>query len=307
MYQLASVHLAGAAGQGTLSFGNCARGFVKRDTVHLALRERERLRAILLECGAVGGVWFLAVMIGPFGTFGQLTPFERVQYWGMSIVLNWFQIRLAHHFLDRLTGQDRFWLPAIGACVLASLPATFEVIWLEETFRPETRPHISFLSLYPQVLILSLAITIPIMRFFIDREQDVPGRLETAAAPPQGQEQQPEPQTGNATAQAVAAPRFLLRVPTRLGRDLLCLQAEDHYVRVHTALGDDLVLHRFSDAVEELDGMPGLQVHRSWWIAEAAVADVIRRDRKTWLRLRNGLEVPVSRTYQAAVREAGWT
>ena len=31
--------------------------------------------------------------------------------------------------------------------------------------------------------------------------------------------------------------RFLDRLPPRLGRDLLCLQMEDHYVRAHTARG----------------------------------------------------------------------
>jgi len=46
---------------------------------------------------------------------------------------------------------------------------------------------------------------------------------------------------------AAAAPReagggFLDRLPPRLGRDLLCLQMEDHFVRAHTARGSDLVL-----------------------------------------------------------------
>lgn len=264
--------------------------------MHLALREWERLKAILLEGLAVGGVWFLAVMIGPFGTFGALTTLELIQYWGISIALNWLQIRLAHYFLHRLLGEVRFWIPTVGACALASVPATFEVIWLESTFRPETLEHISFLSLYPQVLVMSLAITIPIVHFFISRSAS--GIPADAGA---------EAEQGDGGATASTAPRFLLRVPTRLGRDLLCLQAEDHYVRVHTALGDDLILHRFSDAVEELDGLRGLRVHRSWWIAEDAVQDVVRRDRKTWLLLRNGLEVPVSRTYLPAVREAGWS
>jgi hypothetical protein len=36
-----------------------------------------------------------------------------------------------------------------------------------------------------------------------------------------------------------------------------------------------LLLMRFSDATAELDGLPGLRVHRSWWIAEGA-ADFIQ-------------------------------
>ncbi len=64
------------------------RGFVKLGIVHFALRENRRLTGVLLETVAVAGVWLVAVVVGPFGTFDQLTTLERMQYWGMSIVLN---------------------------------------------------------------------------------------------------------------------------------------------------------------------------------------------------------------------------
>lgn len=102
------------------------------------------------------------------------------------------------------------------------------------------------------------------------------------------------------------APRFLARIPARLGRDLLALEMEDHYLRVHTRLGSDLILIRMRDAVAELDGLEGLQVHRSWWVARAAV-DRIDRDGKTMkLSLVNGLSVTVARDRQGEVRAAGW-
>lgn len=283
--------------------------------MHFALRENRRLIGLLLECAAVGGVWLVAVTVGPYGTFDQLTTVERMQYWGMSIMLNWAQIRLAHAVLDRAFGNRRFWAPVLLACTLASVPATFEVMWLENHFRPSLHHELDFQALYPQVLLLSLAITIPLVHYFISRgqaidlEETVAGEREewaeaatrqpAHADPAQADPAWPDP--------ARSDPAFLQRIPIRLGRDLLCLQAEDHYVRVHTALGDDLILHRFSDCVQELDGLDGLRVHRSWWIARAGVADVVRRERKTWLVLTNGLEVPVSRTYMAALKEAGWS
>lgn len=60
-------------------------GFVKQDTVHLALREWERLKAILLEGGPVGSVRFPAAMIGPSGTFSRFTTPEQMQCRGMSM------------------------------------------------------------------------------------------------------------------------------------------------------------------------------------------------------------------------------
>jgi DNA-binding LytR/AlgR family response regulator len=77
-------------------------------------------------------------------------------------------------------------------------------------------------------------------------------------------------------------------------------------VRAHTARGSDLVLMRMRDAVEALSGVDGLRVHRSWWVARAAVAGVERQDRSLRLVLQNGLKVPIPRERIADLREAGW-
>ena len=103
-----------------------------------------------------------------------------------------------------------------------------------------------------------------------------------------------------------AAAGFLDRLPPRLGRDLLCLQMEDHYVRAHTSRGSDLILTPLKEAIADLGAAEGLQVHRSWWVARDAVAEPVTRGRNLVLRLTNGLEVPVSRTSVAKLRAAGW-
>jgi DNA-binding LytR/AlgR family response regulator len=121
-------------------------------------------------------------------------------------------------------------------------------------------------------------------------------RLRLAASPP-------------TRAEPATPPRrvaFLDRLPSRLGRELLCLEMEDHYVRAHTEAGSDLILMRMRDAVAELDGLPGLQVHRSWWVAEAAVAGHKRNGRQLSVSLKNGLEAPVARSAEPAVKAAGW-
>jgi hypothetical protein len=103
------------------------------------------------------------------------------------------------------------------------------------------------------------------------------------------------------------APKFMERLPFRLREAALyAVEAEDHYLRVRTSKGSELILMRFSDALSELRGMDGAQTHRSWWVARAGVADVRRSDGRAVLALKDGAEAPVSRTQAKALRELGW-
>ena len=93
------------------------------------------------------------------------------------------------------------------------------------------------------------------------------------------------------------------RLPRRLGTDLIYLTVDDHYVKAHTSAGSAIVLMRFADATAEL-GDHGLQVHRSYWVARRYLQRLVRKDGRAVLRLSNGQEIPVSRTYLTAVRAA---
>ncbi|MEM0984999.1 MAG: LytTR family DNA-binding domain-containing protein [Pseudomonadota bacterium] len=100
---------------------------------------------------------------------------------------------------------------------------------------------------------------------------------------------------------------FLERLPIKYRSAALhAVASEDHYLRVHTSLGEELILMRLADAIRELGGADGLQVHRSWWVAAPGVEAVRKQGDKVILVLKSGAEVPVSRTYAKAVREAGW-
>jgi hypothetical protein len=106
---------------------------------------------------------------------------------------------------------------------------------------------------------------------------------------------------------ATGAPKFLERLPLKLrGAEVWAVEAEDHYLRLHTSKGQDLILMRLSDAVAELDGIEGAQVHRSWWVARDAIADARRGDGRATLTLKDGSEVPVSRTYARILRQRNW-
>lgn len=99
--------------------------------------------------------------------------------------------------------------------------------------------------------------------------------------------------------------RFFARVPNHLGRELLCLSMEDHYLRVVTTQGDTLLLLRMRDALAELEDYPGFQVHRSHWVAENAIDAVKRDGRRHVLQLKDAREIPVSRSFVESLKERG--
>lgn len=112
---------------------------------------------------------------------------------------------------------------------------------------------------------------------------------------------------GKPATPVAAPPKFLERLPLKLrGAEVWAVEAEDHYLRLHTSKGQDLILLRLADAVAELEGIEGMQVHRSWWVARDAITDARRGDGRATLTLRDGAEVPVSRTYAGQLREKGW-
>ncbi len=111
----------------------------------------------------------------------------------------------------------------------------------------------------------------------------------------------------HAAAPGAKPARFLDRLPFKLrGAVIRAVSSEDHYLRVHTDRGSDLILMRLSDALAELEGLEGAQTHRSWWVAKDAVRGVSRGDGRATLTLEGGITAPVSRRYARALREAGW-
>ncbi|WP_158085748.1 LytTR family DNA-binding domain-containing protein [Henriciella aquimarina] len=103
---------------------------------------------------------------------------------------------------------------------------------------------------------------------------------------------------------AVAA--FLERLPVKYRTaELWAVSSEDHYCRVHTSLGSDLILMRLSDAERELGSVDGLRVHRSWWVSRIGIQGARREGGRIVLVLKNEAEVPVSRSYQDTVKHAG--
>lgn len=233
---------------------------------------------------AVAAGAFLAA-VGAFGT-GSVSLATRLIYWVPMIVAGTaagFAVALRMMRRPRI-GENQVLVWAIVTLLIA-LPGTL-FVWGYTTLIFGASPR-SLPWLFVDVLIVTGAAAALMM--LINR----PGPATRAAPPtPSG-----EP----------AAVRFLERLPSKLkGATLYAVEAEDHYLRLRTSKGSDLILMRLADAIAELDGIEGAQVHRSWWVAKDAVAEVKRADRRVTLVLKDGAEAPVSRPNITALRESGW-
>ena len=92
-----------------------------------------------------------------------------------------------------------------------------------------------------------------------------------------------------------------LRCPARC----MAARAAQHAGLVHTAVMT--ILLRLADAIREAAPTDGLQVHRSHWVARGHIAALRREKGRIILTLSNGRDIPVSRTYEQAVAQAGGT
>lgn len=244
------------------------------------------LRSVAIA--AIAGL-FLAYA-GAFGT-GTAPLAQRLGYWITTMVLA--TLIGAGIFLPVYL---RGWLKvrplagSVAAALVMSAPLTVLVWFLGPQFFPDflaTDPK-TLPAYFPPVFLVSVLMT-AINHLVADHAARRRAQV-THAAP------------------AGAAPaRFLERLPLKLkGSELYAIQAEDHYLRLHTSKGSDLILLRLADAVAELEGIEGAQTHRSWWVARAAVVGARRSDGRAVLTLKNGVEAPVSRSYAGALKGAGW-
>lgn len=81
---------------------------------------------------------------------------------------------------------------------------------------------------------------------------------------------------------------------------LIFLRASDHYVIVRTTKGEHELRMRFADALERLDNARGLQVHRSFWVAQDYLSTPHKDGRRMVMRV-EGVAIPISATYRDMV------
>lgn len=247
-----------------------------------------RAAAEALRCGWKG--WAIAAVVAVFltlaGAFGTgAAPFApRLAYWLTTLLTGATAALFVAGAVQRGGWfDDRPLVQGLIIAVTLSIPLTVAVWAITRAFfENETMMGHGLPGYFPPVFVITCAVTA--LNYLVDRRP-----AETHAVAGQ------------------APPRFLERLPAKLrGADLHAIEAQDHYLRLHTSRGSDLILMRLSDAIAELEGIEGAQTHRSWWVARDAVDDARRGDGRATLRLKGGLEAPVSRTFARALREAGW-
>jgi len=210
-------------------------------------------------------------LLGPFGSYlndGRLAT--RIAYWTGTSLLSCVAFDLLLRLIAPRAPALPRWLTLLITVALATLPLSFATHALAGLIWPRLA-SIGRLQWYGQALIAGTLYIVT--RPFLGPRRPT-RQVETA--------------------------------PLRLGREVLCLQMEDHYVRVHGRDGSRLILASLGRAVGDLKGVDGMQVHRSWWVARDAVESLVEDGRNFRLRLRNGIEAPVGRTKIAALRSAGW-
>ena len=102
-----------------------------------------------------------------------------------------------------------------------------------------------------------------------------------------------------------STPRLLRRIPNALDDTVLHLSVQDHFADITTGAETVSVRMRFRDALDELDGLQGMRVHRSHWVAKSAIDGVEKEQARLFLKLVNGTRVPVSRNYRPVLEDAG--
>jgi len=217
-------------------------------------------------------------VLGPFGSFLNGNIMLRVFSWTVDVVVGTALVGLLMPRLVRMGLRLKAPLPAalIIAFLIVNIPtALFSAAfgyWLWPRMIDRVRPE----DWYTQ----SLLVCAVIVGLWILFSLAFARRYMPPAPPP-------------ASTDLVSGP-------------VLCLQMEDHYVRVHRPSGSTLELMPLRTAIDRYGQGDGVQVHRSWWVAASAV-EASERDSRNWrLRLSNGVRVPVARNRVTEARARGW-
>lgn len=229
---------------------------------------------------AVVPVGLLLGFLGPFGTYPTFGRATRYGFWLGMTAAGVLAVLAAEALLPRTR------LPAgpvriAAVAFVSAVPMTFVVAWTMSLLQPG--------RVYTPMQLPALFMAVAAVQLLVV--------LATTLASSKADMVDPT------LAQPAGFPAALLgRLPAAIGSDIVALETEDHYLRVHTGGGSALILMRMADAVAMLDSRLGAQVHRRWWVAQAAVTDLRTADQKLSLELVDGRVVPVGRTFAAATR-----
>lgn len=228
---------------------------------------------------ALGAQAAILTLVGPFGTDESLTAGFRALYWLVMVVATYvvgygvdtlLRPRLEHRVAQVVNPL------VMGAAVTVSVIAVNLLLIGRLPGGPGWFPDV--LTIFAIAVLVSAA-----MQAIITSLHDRQGVARAVADPP----------------------TILDRLPLDKRGALVALSVEDHYVRVRTTKGEEMILMRLSDAIRETAPEAGLRVHRSHWVATKQVTAARRDGDRAILSMATGDDIPVSRSNIQAVKEAG--
>lgn len=248
-------------------------------------------RQIVIDLSVLACIGVVLGLLAPLGT-GYMSLAERIAYWVVLAMAGYlFYKPLGAIMVGKGAALDLpLWFLWPASVLVASIPMAITV-WLVNSWGGPVRvPSLEIgLTHYGAVCVVGAVVTLLF------------NLLPATASPPASASEPVSPGKD-----VGIAPPLADHLPPHLGSEIVALEMEDHYVRVHTAIGSELVLMRLRDAMAQLDGLEGLQVHRSWWVARDAVEDIVTEGRKVRLILAREIEAPVSRAKVSELKDAGW-
>ncbi|MGR3491993.1 MAG: LytTR family DNA-binding domain-containing protein [Shimia sp.] len=257
---------------------------MKGGALPFALREVQRDFARPVLWVVLAGIGVILALAGAFGTGGVMRPLPLALYW-MITVTGGYALGAFTSAVFRHAGQSwpRPVRLAVTGLVIGAL-ATAIIMAMNIALFGQIYGSMAEVAGFA-ALVIAVASVITVL---ID--------IAFAAIAPPAPETTPAP----------AGPAILDRIPFERRGRLLALSVEDHYVRIRTTKGEEMVLMRLGDAMRETAPTPGLQIHRSHWVATGAIASVRREGSAGILTLTDGHEVPVSRANLPKLRDAGF-
>lgn len=257
---------------------------MSKHPLQLTLREWRAHFLSPLTLTALFAVSAILSLVGPYGTADVLSLPERAVYWSVLVIVGYGIGYISNYIIVRqnragsMRGVRVLLAGLTTGIVMTALVVSLNLLIFD--FVPGRNEFPFFAG---TIIIISI-IVMAVVDMFIRRLT-----LPTPNAPPD----------------TPAPPPILDRLPFEKRASLVAIAVEDHYVRIYTLKGEEMILMRLADAIRETGETKGAQVHRSHWANFEHIARFERQGDRAVLHMTTGLSVPVSRANMPKLREAG--
>lgn len=251
----------------------------------LAMAMRNSIRQLLLELWAVLLLASIVGFMGPFGTYNDEGLVSRIVHWWQLLMGAYVLIRPSIIGLSHLAAKTDLPTQTVVFWGVVVLSVPLSILW-RNIGQEEFRELDGYTGLLPFSLLCALAV-FGVTQWALHADKRLSARSQAAHA----QSLSDEP----AKSRNASEPALKKRLSSAFVGPIVALQSEDHYVRVHGEKNSELILIRLRDAVAEMEGVEGWQVHRSWWVARDGIVRATPSARSWALILKNDITALVAR------------